>query len=213
MGGSATQGTDYASIGTSVVIPAGSATVAIPINVIDDSVYEGTETVIVTLNSNANYTAGSPNSATVNIADNEAPPSGPVFVESPSSVLQGGSVTATWSGIVNPTATDWIGLYAVGAGNSSYLAWVYVSCSTTATVARGFVSCGLGIPGNLANGSYELRFLANNGYGVVAASGAFAVGGPPLPVVSIVATSNAAEPATNGQFIVSRNGSTANAMR
>ena len=39
--GQATPGIDYADIGTSVVIPAGSATVTIPVNVIDDSVTKG----------------------------------------------------------------------------------------------------------------------------------------------------------------------------
>ena len=33
---------------------------------------------------------------------------------SPTTIAAGGAVTVSWSGIANPTATDWIGLYAPG---------------------------------------------------------------------------------------------------
>jgi hypothetical protein len=168
--GSATAGSDYASIGTSVQIPLGSGTAAIPVTVNDDLAFEGTETVVVTLSNNANYTVGSPNSATMTIADNEPSPTGATIGANPTIVNRGGSVTATWSGIVNATAKDWIGLYAVGAGNSSYLSWVYVSCSQTPGAAKPSGTCGLFVPSNLANGPYEVRLLANDGFNGLATS-------------------------------------------
>ena len=76
----------------------------------------------------------------------------------------GGSVTATWSGIASPSGTDWIGLYAPGASNTAYLAWIYVSCSQTAGSAKAAGACALGIPGTLTPGACELRLFANNGY-------------------------------------------------
>ena len=95
----------------------------------------------------------------------------------------------SWSGIATPSVTDWIGLYAMGAGNSSYLAWVYVyvSCSTTAAAAKASGSCGFGIPANLAGGQYELRLFANNGYSVLTMSNGLTVTnllalGPPISV-------------------------------
>jgi lysophospholipase L1-like esterase len=93
--GSATAGSDYANIGTSVVIPAGSATAAIAMNVIDDTIYEGNETVVVTLSPNASYAVGSANSATVTIADNESAPAAAALSVSPNGASQGDLLTVT----------------------------------------------------------------------------------------------------------------------
>jgi Calx-beta domain. len=78
-GGAAIKGTDYQDIIGSVTIPTGSTTATIPINVIDDSLVEGSETVIVNLSPNPNYYSGNPSnyidlgntSGTVTIADND----------------------------------------------------------------------------------------------------------------------------------------------
>ncbi|MFN7117489.1 MAG: Calx-beta domain-containing protein, partial [Saprospiraceae bacterium] len=74
--GTASSGTDYTSIGTSVVLPANMTTVTIPVDVLLDAIVEADETVIVTLTSVSNA-AGSVampinNSATVTITDNDA---------------------------------------------------------------------------------------------------------------------------------------------
>ncbi|MCC7376549.1 MAG: S8 family serine peptidase, partial [Verrucomicrobiales bacterium] len=71
--GTATSGGDYTALGTSIVIPVGSATATNTVTPIDDAVSEPTETVILTLAANAAYTVGSPSSATVNLADNDLP--------------------------------------------------------------------------------------------------------------------------------------------
>ena len=69
-------GADYASIGTSVTIPAGAATRTITVTPVDDTLVEPAETVIVTLTANAAYTlVPGPASATVTISDNDIPPS------------------------------------------------------------------------------------------------------------------------------------------
>ena len=78
-GGAAIKGTDYQDIIGSVTIPTGSTTATIPINVIDDSLVEGSETVIVNLSANTNYNSGTggnnidfgDTSGTVTIADND----------------------------------------------------------------------------------------------------------------------------------------------
>jgi serine protease len=71
MTGTATSGTDYNSVGTSVVIAAASATATVTLTPIDDTVFDPSETAILTLAAGAGYSIGAPNSATVNIADNE----------------------------------------------------------------------------------------------------------------------------------------------
>ncbi|MFN3360181.1 MAG: Calx-beta domain-containing protein [Pseudanabaenaceae cyanobacterium] len=69
IGGTATNGTDYTSISSSVVIPIGQSSTTITINPLFDGLIEGNETVTLTLASNVNYTIGAPNTATVTIAD------------------------------------------------------------------------------------------------------------------------------------------------
>src|SRR4029453_10356048 len=71
IGGTATNGTDYTTIPTSVMIPAGWAPAPITVTPIDDTLSEGNETVTLTLSSSASYTVGSPGAATVTIADND----------------------------------------------------------------------------------------------------------------------------------------------
>jgi gliding motility-associated-like protein/uncharacterized repeat protein (TIGR01451 family) len=75
VGGNATSGADYTAFGGTVVIPAGSNSVAVPLTVSDDDLIEQSETVILTLTggsaSGYTITIGAANAATVNIADND----------------------------------------------------------------------------------------------------------------------------------------------
>jgi hypothetical protein len=57
-----------------VTIPAGSSFAYIPVDITNDSSYEGTEQVQLTLNSNSNYTVGSNTTRTVTIYDNDPKP-------------------------------------------------------------------------------------------------------------------------------------------
>ena len=69
VGGTASAGTDYNAIGTSVLIPAGASSVTITVTPIADALIEGSETVNLTLASGTGYTVGNPSTATVTIAD------------------------------------------------------------------------------------------------------------------------------------------------
>jgi uncharacterized protein YegP (UPF0339 family) len=96
----------------------------------------------------------------------------------PTGVAGNGTLTASWSGIGAPTATDWIGLFVPGGASGSYIDWIYVSCSKTpgAPVTAG--SCPFVLP-SVAPGTYELRLFANNGYTVIAKSNTFTVTAAP----------------------------------
>lgn len=72
-GTAATNGTDYPTLPGTVVIPAGQSSATMTVSAIADGVPEGDEAVILSLQSNAAYTIGSPNSATVTINDNTTP--------------------------------------------------------------------------------------------------------------------------------------------
>jgi hypothetical protein len=98
--------------------------------------------------------------------------------ESPSPVLAGANVTGTWSNICIPTSTDWFGIYAPGAQDTSFLAWTY-------TTGIASASKQLRVPYNLA-GTYELRLFATDAqpYARLATSATFTVSGCSTATVS-----------------------------
>ena len=100
---------------------------------------------------------------------------GTTLSASPTRIAPGGTITATWSGIATPSATDWLGLYTPGAANTAYIDWIYVSCSQRAGAARASGSCPFVVPSTVAPGLYELRLLANNGFTPLATSNTFLV--------------------------------------
>ncbi len=71
VGGTASSGTDYVALPTSVTIPAGRTSANLVIKPIDDTVPELTETVIVALSSNVAYAVLEPRSAVVYLRDND----------------------------------------------------------------------------------------------------------------------------------------------
>lgn len=72
--GTAARGSDYVDLGTSATIPAGAASVDVPITPIDDTKVEGNETVNVALRTSASYVVGSPASGTVTIVSDDTAP-------------------------------------------------------------------------------------------------------------------------------------------
>jgi hypothetical protein len=107
-------------------------------------------------------------------------PSGPTIRATPLINIVGGTETASWSGIANPTATDWIGLYHPGASNFAYIDWRYVNCTQRATTPRASGSCNFVIG---AAGTYEFRLFANNRFTRLAVSNQFTVLGAPAPTL------------------------------
>ncbi len=75
--GTATNGTDYQTIPSTVTIPAGSASATVTVTPVDDSVVDPAETVIATLQAGTGYVVGAPFSATVTIADNDTASAAP----------------------------------------------------------------------------------------------------------------------------------------
>ena len=71
--GTASNGADYSALSGSVTISTESSSAAVTIDPMDDSLVEGNETVVLTLVAHAAYAVGSSGSATVTIADNDAP--------------------------------------------------------------------------------------------------------------------------------------------
>ena len=99
----------------------------------------------------------------------------PTLTVTPTGVLAGGTVIASWGGIPVPVAFDWIGLYTANATNTEFIDWIYVSCSQTPVFPQESGSCPFIVPDSLTPGTYELRLLANDGFTHLAISNSFAV--------------------------------------
>jgi probable HAF family extracellular repeat protein len=95
--GTATKGVDYADLGTSITIPAGSSTATRQVNVLDDAAAEGEERVEVTITTGPYYLGG-PGSAIVTIEDDEVSTTERIFV------------TATTLGTLRNDFTGWVGM-------------------------------------------------------------------------------------------------------
>ena len=82
-----------------VTFAAGSSTVTLTYGVVDDTLVEGAETLIFTVQSGTGYTVGSPSSGTGTIADNDVAPVVPTLTISDMTVTEGNNggaaVTAT----------------------------------------------------------------------------------------------------------------------
>jgi hypothetical protein len=120
VGGTATPGSDYATLPGTVIIPVGQATAPIPVTPIDDPAVEPAETVVVTLGPGLGYTVGSPAAATVTIVSNDG--ASEIILDN----LPAGdedaarTFTGSWclSGGIGPLGTD--SLYSCGAGLDTY---------------------------------------------------------------------------------------------
>jgi hypothetical protein len=87
----------------------------------------------------------------------------------PGSVGTGGTLNASWSGIATPSSTDWLGLFIPGAPATSYIDWIYVSCTQTPGAFSAAGSCPFRVPA-IAPGTYELRLFSNNSFTTLATS-------------------------------------------
>lgn len=74
IGGTAVNGTDYATIGTTATFGIGSATTTVTVNPTTDATIESDETVILTVATGSGYTVGSPSSATGTINNDDSIP-------------------------------------------------------------------------------------------------------------------------------------------
>src|SRR5258708_38635100 len=77
--------------------------------------------------------------------------------------------------------TDWIGLYATGAGNGAYLDWKYLSGST-APPSSGLTDASIQQLLPVLPGDYEIRLFASNSYQLIATSATITVTPSPAAI-------------------------------
>src|SRR5262249_1036995 len=137
VGGTATADVDYTALPDTVTIPAGPANIKRTANTFDDPFVEGNETVDVTLDPDAEYILGTPDSATVTIADDTSGHQSVVTVAAtdPSASEQGpdpGVFTVSRSGDTSAALTV---SYTLGGAATNGVD--YTTLSGTVTIPAG----------------------------------------------------------------------------
>ena len=222
LGGTATNGGDYAAPGRSVTFAADSSTANITITPIDDSNYESSETLEFAISQSSAYEVGSPGSASLTITDNDKPTVS-VFCD-PGSVNEG---AASASFVFARSGTTSLGGLTVNYSVSGTATGGadYPLLSGTVTILAGQSSAAVDVT-PLQDVLIEpietvvVTVTANASYNIAASpdnSAALTISDDTeQPMVTIAATDNeAGEPAQgkgNGTFTITRAGSTAQAL-
>jgi hypothetical protein len=137
IGGSAQNGTDYNTITSPVTIPAGFSYVNVTLTPINDSVYEGNETAILTILPDPAYGIGSSSSATITIQDNEPV----VTVAGADSVAtEAGPTTGMYRILRTGPTTSSLSVYFAMGGTASLQSGIedYTINASPVTIPAGF---------------------------------------------------------------------------
>ncbi|MCA2526001.1 Calx-beta domain-containing protein, partial [Microcystis sp. M61BS1] len=137
VGGTATNGTDYASIPTSVTFAANSATATVIVDPTPDTTVEPDETVILTLATGTGYTIGTTTPVTGTITNGPVTPSITLAV-SPSSVTEDGTTNLVYTftrtgSTTNPLTVN----YTLGGTATLNTDYTRTGTTNTVTFAAG----------------------------------------------------------------------------
>lgn len=216
--GTATAGIDYTSLSGTATIPAGQNSVIVPIDVIDDQVIEQTETVILTLTagSSTSFTYTAAGDVTVDLTDDDNIAANLVLnvtktADAAEPGTPGSFRIALPTGITVPT--DITVNYTVGG--TAIAGKDYTALTGVATIPAGNhgVDLALNVIDDLElEGTETVTLTVSSG----TATGLTFTGGssgnidiaddeslPGNLVLTIVKVTDAAEPATNGNFNIS----------
>ncbi len=215
-GSTATVNTDYSAAPTQVTFAAGQSQAAVNITPIDDDLFEGIETVQANLVANSTYGLGTISSTTLNILDNETPPTLDLITIN-QSVLEKNIGDVQNSAIVRvrlsgKSATPVTVNYATGnstaTAGSDYIATTgqltFASGSTTPQTITVPI-----IPDNDFEPDEIFGLRLSNAFGAILGNDTGLVtiqNDDVLPVVTLEAGVNASEPSTSGSFVLSRTG-------
>ena len=89
----ATAGSDYTAVNSSITIPQGQTSGTITVNTADDSLDENAETFTVTISSPTKATLGSPTVGTATLNDNDPTPT--INANNPTAVVEGTNLVFT----------------------------------------------------------------------------------------------------------------------
>jgi Ca2+-binding RTX toxin-like protein len=209
LGGTATNGTDYATIGTSVTFAAGSATATVTVNPTTDTTAEADETVALTLAAGAAYTVGTA-TAVVGTITNDDLPVVTLAVAAPAAVAEDGATNLAYTFTRTGPTTNALTVN-VGFGGSANFGTDYTalgSVGTTIIFAAGASTAQLAIDPIAdtviePNETVLISLLAGAGYTV----------GTATEVVGTITNDDAATTAINGTAAANTLNGTAAAER
>jgi Lipase/Calx-beta domain/CARDB/Domain of unknown function (DUF4114)/RTX calcium-binding nonapeptide repeat (4 copies) len=217
LSGTANNSTDYQTLPGTVTFTAGKDTATIDLNVIDDNIFEGTETVTLSLAANPAYIIPAAPSPSINIADNDTKPTVNI---SDVSVKEGdsGTTNATFTvSLSNPSTQTITVNYATADGTATAGSDYTKVDKTTLTFAPGETSKTVNVAVNgdttfEADETFKLNLsdAVNATITTTSATGTIVNDDAiPLPVISLAVTdADAAEPNNPGQFTLTRTGAT-----
>ncbi len=217
-GGTAKSGTHFQPMTAPVIIPAGSTSATIALQPIDDGLYDGNQTVVVTLSSSsgAPYKVGSPNTATIIILERDLP-TVTIKATQPNAVEP--SVTGLFT--VYRTGTTTLPLtvtYSVDGNATSGVQYVKLLGAVTIPVGASSVDIVVQpLDDSIMEGSTTVivTILSPGSYNVgVPNSGTVTIADNDAPTVTIAASDNRGieEGMDPGSFLVSRKGNTKGAL-
>lgn len=149
--GNATSNADYVSFGTSHTFAIGQDTLVIPVTILQDSLTEGTEQIVVSIATSTSYIIGNPSVASISILDDDLPPT--VFIGSPAAKSP---VIAAGNGLLLNAVSDDDGLPQVLSHTWSQLFGPAQAVFENASAAQTAVT----FP---ASGVYGLRITVDDG--------------------------------------------------
>ena len=211
--GSATSGSDYNGIGTSVLIPEGSTSVDLTVGPVADAQVEGNETVVLTLEADSAYALGSPSSDTVTISDQPVVTLSTPVATAHETGLVPGKFTLTRSGPTTGPLTVALSLSGTATNGTDY-----ATIASSAVIPSGEASVDLPVmplADTLVEGDETviLTLATNSAYAIgTTATGTITLTDQPvLTVTTSVATASETGP-VSGRFTVSRSGPTSSAL-
>ncbi len=208
--GSGTNGTDYQTISATTTIPANATSTTILIDIIDDVLVEGTETVIITLTGISNSLISinaSLSSSTVSIADNDVPPK-EISIRLGSNAAEPGTdgsfIFST--GLVSTSSVDIS--YSIGGSATSGTDYQTISGTITLPANATLTILFIDVIDDLVLESSEDIILTLTGVTSIdpavllsaTTSATAVIVDDESASVSISATTQAAEPSTDGVF-------------
>ena len=220
VGGSAVAATNYQPLSGSVTIPAGANSAAIDVTPIDNGA-AGTNTnstVVVTLATSAAYQVGTYNSDTVTIDDDKLPQVS-IAASTPFAVEQTAAPGDFTISIASAQPNDLVIPYTVSGSAISGTDFEVLSGS--AIIPAGQTSVVVPVvplsdPNEFGFTTVQVTLTSGSGYELTASQSAVVSieGNMSLPAVTIQATAPVADEiaGTNGQFTVTRTGSTADPL-
>jgi Ca2+-binding RTX toxin-like protein len=136
IGGTATNGTDYATIPTSVTFGAGLSTATITVNPTADTTVESDETVALTLASGTGYTIGTTTAVTGTILNDDVTPTTVTLAVSPASVTEDGTPNLVYTFTRTGSTTSALTVNYTVAGTATN-GTDYATIRTSVTFAAG----------------------------------------------------------------------------